>query len=483
MQLLGTHGVRSTRANDDAAKRAEVLRREMARAKHALTTAASYDQRVEATRDHARLARQMHVQAVLALPTGAGCGSLLTKSLVSNVRDNPLVAAEDGDAASWQVPGRGRYDSARDAGGTVLEAEHDQAAAMEAGAAGVQSTGVPGAAELRVSRLESLTIRELLDIKNKFDYRPRGLDLRAFCDAFAADGPDALQGAVRLFLAMDTSGIGAVSWDGFLSYMVQHSAQAVQLREEHRRKNYSILEAPPVGPPPVLALRHPVPLSSVARMAGSKYLLSTSRDGTLAWWDAGSLHPVRTIRAETLGVADGRRGRHWPLATALVHRDCLDRASLLIGSTDRSVLLYDVHSHDPSKYELRGRAPLGAVPLAMAHWEGPSGAAWLSVGDERGRVLTYDTARLTKLARESHPAPPFPRPTLSPEPTSSFLGLHTDWVSAVRWVPHLQSGALVTASLDATLKILDVEQGVVKSTLAGHSHGVHCFQPLDGPQV
>jgi hypothetical protein len=513
--LLGTGAVRSARAIDDAAKRAVLLRREMSGAKHA-------------PREHARLARQARVQAVLAMATSAGCGSLLAKSLVSNVSNNPLVGPGAGGAASMQLPHRGSGDSAQDAGGGggAKRAGPDRAAVAGSGAARAQCIAAPGAAEpatpsaeerasgiigepagpssgepaacsgreaaapgvseLRVSRLESLSMEDLLGIKSKFDRRSGGLDQRAFSDGFATGGPDTLctrDGASRLFSAMDTGGVGAVGWDGFLSFMVQYSAQAVQLRDEHRRKNDSVLEGPPLGPCSAVALRHPVPLSSVAKMAGSKYLVSTSRDGTLAWWDAESLHPVRTLRAETASATGGRRGRHWPLAAALVQRDCLDRTALLIGSNDRSILLFDVHSHDAAKYELKGRAALGCVPLAMAHWEDPSGTAWLSVGDERGCVLNYDSARLTKLARRCHPSPPFPRPTLSPEPISSFHGLHADWVSAVRYVPQLHSGALVTASLDATLKILDVDRGVVRATLAGHSRSVHCFQALDGPQV
>ena len=465
-------------------KRGMVLRRELIRARHALHTATDSSQKLRASRDHERVARQMRVQDVLTMPTSSSGGSWLSNRLASEVVNNPLTMdeARHADDSMWRACMPEANGGSAATGGTATRA-------WAKCGSGKHMAAAKDCADLRASRLESLAMSDLLQIKSVFHEHARKgspvLNLRSFADAFAGDGKAALcrpEEAQQLFSAMDSNSTGFVGWDEFLSYMVQHNAQAVQLREESRRKSYSVLESPPFGPAADIALRHPYPMSGVMRMANSKYLLSTSRDGTLAWWDGETLQPVRTIVAQTCTDAFSRCGSHWPLASTLVLRDCFERTGLLVGSNNRSLLLYDVHSHDPSKYELKGRVPIASVPLAVTYWEERS-AKWVSIGDENGCVLTYDAVHLTDVARRCHPTPPFPRPTLRSDPSASFNRVHTDWVSSVQYVPHLPSGALVSASLDATLKVLDVEQNRVKSTLAGHSRGIHCFHALNGPQV
>eukprot|EP00965_Chrysotila_dentata_P071237 2353672-Pleurochrysis_carterae.AAC.2 len=151
-------------------------------------------------------------------------------------------------------------------------------------------------------------------------------------------------------------------------------------------------------------MRHPVPMSTLVRMSDKRLYLSASRDGTLAWWDATSLKPVRTLKA--LSVARHERaGTRMPLCTAYLPSEACERATLLVGCADRSMLLYDVHSWDAALFEVKGRALLDESPLAIAHWQvhmvGMEGGGG-NVGGERGYPAN--------MARRDPPKPPPPSP-------------------------------------------------------------------------
>lgn len=245
-------------------------------------------------------------------------------------------------------------------------------------------------------------------------------------------------------------------------------------------------------------------------------VLTCSRDGTLALWDGAELRLERVFpNAMYLPRGHSTRspfngGTNDPWISAVLHAP--ERSTVLIGTADRNVLLYDASSWEANRFVPYGRLQLPNEPtiIALAHAAlqteaapvapteleaaqqrravDPFGMAapmslpkrqWrtaLVIGDARGDVSAYDLNAACQFARALYPEAPVRMPKLAP--VVKLAAVHTDWVTEAQYIASSDArvqgggGSLATCSLDRTIALSDLDTCRVKARLSGHSKPV-----------
>lgn len=141
----------------------------------------------------------------------------------------------------------------------------------------------------------------------------------------------------------------------------------------------------------------------------------------------------------------------------------MPKSGRLAASTfNRTIKLYDVNSMDVCG----GASDLENAPFTLDGWyNSRMNTEFVVAGDVAGCVIMYEVVERAEEDKNSDER--FGMSRLWKSRT------HKDWVSGVRYLPEMAN--IVSASLDKTLAVIDLETGRDVRRLLGHTKGVFCM--------
>ncbi|KAL4420053.1 hypothetical protein ABPG77_007492 [Micractinium sp. CCAP 211/92] len=182
--------------------------------------------------------------------------------------------------------------------------------------------------------------------------------------------------------------------------------------------------------------------------------ITGGRGGTLRVWDAASLAPVQALTNGSGWVSD------------CAYLECPAYKRLVVAAHDRTLTWYE-SARTGFEFSARLSCPgaMGA-PLCLAELQRnvvEGGAPRLVWGDTEGSVMLL----------KCDPPPLHTERQLAPGRDFEVLHSgHTDWVTCLQHIPDV---GLVSSSLDSTLRMLDLERGVLAASVGVHRKGVRTF--------
>jgi len=192
----------------------------------------------------------------------------------------------------------------------------------------------------------------------------------------------------HLFMKIDHNSDGLVSWDEFLSYVVQSDKghEASRLMEGAQAR----FEPQPRPPGQREANAHRERIGKVLYIANRNHYITASNDGSVRFWDGTTLQHVHTAY----------NGPSW--INDMAHLPDVSTNKLAVAAADRTIAFYEMSVADPKrKYVLYGRMLLPSLPLCLAAWlQGPA-LPVLGCGDDTGCVHVYDARALVQLVARS----------------------------------------------------------------------------------
>ena len=280
---------------------------------------------------------------------------------------------------------------------------------------------------------DAMNLHQLVELRAAFEQADvdggGSLDVEEFIEAFGSVlGRNMTREKLALlFMKIDANSDGSVDWDEFINFVLLENKAAANAPDAGSSSFRFALPLPQGGNSD-RSERH-AHSGMVERLLvlprGLDKCVSGSRDGTVRVWHTGSLAHLRTVRVSEAWVS------------GLAYFERSNR--IAVSSIDRSLSFLDGSSLEPIGH-LGG---LEASPLCLSAWH-KHGCDRLLVGDDVGAVSLYaaegDTAaqshlRVHRLQRDLR---------------------HDDWVTKVCYYDDLN--ALVSASLDGTVKIGDLER-------------------------
>lgn len=300
------------------------------------------------------------------------------------------------------------------------------------------------------------------------------LTLEEFIAAFARVCDVPIHELAHLFMKIDHNSDGLVSWDEFLSFVIQSEKG----QEASRRMEGAQLEFEPqprfAGPQPNA---HSQRISKILFIPSRNHYVTTANDSSVRVWDGTTLKHLHTAA-----------GSSW--INDMVCLPDLATNKLVVASADRTVSFYEMATADPKRqYALYGRIVLLDLPLCLATWVQGAATPVLGCGDDTGCVSVFDARVLVQLVSRAGEGR---KPLDSGQARKAklyTLKLHSDWVTTITYVPHLH--ALLSSGLDSAIKLTVTRQldahgdGVLSEgelttlhTLRGHTKGVHALVTL-----
>ncbi|CEP03071.1 unnamed protein product (mitochondrion) [Plasmodiophora brassicae] len=283
----------------------------------------------------------------------------------------------------------------------------------------------------------------------------------------------------HLFMKIDANSDGTVDWDEFTHFLLMEN-QA----NEFNDTSFDELVPSPVPEPADNAHHyHRDMIETVLYIPKTDKYVTSSRDGTFKVWNCKDRLHVRTVRC----------GNSWIIGSCLLPRS--NRLAMV--SADLRAHFYDATSielvsrfnDDPvtrnngltfaelrrQQQPQRLQTMLENMPVCVTGIPSPTEDI-MAIGDTMGTITihAFDEkwhACDGAIAECSHDSP-----KCIGVRREAFPGVHTDWVTDIKWIPELD--ALVTSSLDRTVKFLDVErhgQDPVRKKFTGHRKGVYSF--------
>jgi WD40 repeat protein len=216
--------------------------------------------------------------------------------------------------------------------------------------------------------------------------------------------------------------------------------------------------------------------------------VSSSGDGTVKVWDPADMSHRKTLchTAGQVEPIDGTRGSlPTKRVTAFTYMSKCNR--LAVASVDRTVTFYDVKVDLHSMFEMCGRlVNLTHTILTMDYCVkraseksgggtggggGDDAREFLIMGDDGGWLQVLMLGKNWHIC-DGH----LPCHTDGVEKCVKHVfkqHIHTDWVTKVQFVPAFD--AILTCSLDTTMKFCDLERKKVQRTFDRHAKGVYSF--------
>ncbi|KAL1495263.1 hypothetical protein AB1Y20_017123 [Prymnesium parvum] len=271
---------------------------------------------------------------------------------------------------------------------------------------------------------------------------------------------------------IDVDGQGQTTWEELLSFMVLHNQLVSQIRDNGFIASLNTFHQPTGDDSGDRNKPHVAPMMCLVRLPAAYFSCST--DGSICFWDTSTLEPLPKLY-HALDKPSAAK-KMWPLCVTVLPAHSM----VLVGCADRLLQLYDCTSHDLIRHV--GAFPLEREASAMCAWcaagHDPKRmeSEWmLACGDRSGGVVVYRANPLLKRARgrEAASAP------LSALVLAEHTHAHTDWVSCVSFAKHHAQGALISGSLDATIRIQPLLQPEAARTLRGHAKGVNCLAVIE----
>lgn len=390
------------------------------------------------------------------------------------------------------------------------------------------------------SEIDLDSLRKLKDLFGK----DGELDQDAFVEAFGeilGDNLTELQ-LTHLFMKIDANSDGSVDWDEFLNYMFLENQDIADDGDGDGKQeddptaqffpaSYDIFEINNG-----IKKFHKDQLSSLIYIEKTNQLLSASQDGMVRFWHPTTLVHQSGFHTGQLqpNAAMSVRGtlnyeRNW--ITDMSYMSCSNK--LAVSSIDTGVSFYDLQTENR---KLVARIPMErfrhAAPLCLGYFHDTAGhQELLQIGDDGGAVYVYPlqerhwnfdndghvkSNNLDELNAQTGTEDAEERVTVSGEDIdesddlasshfkSSVLGTgnreranntsqalssssrivfrrHTDHVTQVQYIHGLSS--LVTASLDSTLNVFDLERARLKRSFTQHKKAVYSFTWCAGSKV
>mmetsp|Transcript_13415 Transcript_13415/g.44193 ORF Transcript_13415/g.44193 Transcript_13415/m.44193 type:complete len:870 (+) Transcript_13415:164-2773(+) len=295
---------------------------------------------------------------------------------------------------------------------------------------------------------DKINLNELMLLKQRFqeadDDGSGGIELDEFVSSFGSLLGDHLteMQLAHLFMKIDADSNGSVDWDEFTNFMFLEKATEKADPGEDWRYIRQDFADPNTDP---LSVHRDICERVQYLPAADKYI-TAGRDGTFRLWNAADLQHSRTIHNSSSWITDFV---YMPL-----------QRKLAFSSTDRSISFYDINRNS---FDLVGRiytAGQMGVPHCLS----------VAIVHDQDHVLygdTKGTARLLMCGTRENGR------NMRWDDTAVLHKEHKDWVTKVQYVPDLS--AVVTSSLDGTVKVTDFNHRKVRLTCNLHKKGLYSF--------
>ncbi|KAL4440619.1 hypothetical protein ABPG75_003620 [Micractinium tetrahymenae] len=254
----------------------------------------------------------------------------------------------------------------------------------------------------------------------------------------------------QLFMRIDADCGGTIDWQEFINYFFLQRADSSAAdsgddwrlhAEDHWRKEWR-------------GAGHKEAVERVYCCGSLGQYVTGRRGGALRVWNAETLAPVQALA----------NGSGWVTDCAFL--ECPAYKRLVVAAQDRMLTFYEPVR---SSFEFSARMSCPGTmgpPLCLAELQrdmGGGGVPRLVWGDTEGSVMLL----------KCDPPPLHTERQLVPRRDFDVLHSgHTDWVTCLQ---HIPDAGLVSSSLDSTLRLLDLERGVLSATVGVHKKGVRTF--------
>jgi WD40 repeat protein len=320
------------------------------------------------------------------------------------------------------------------------------------------------------------------------------LELDEFVDAFGEVlGPNlTYRELVQMFMKIDANSDGSIDWEEFMNYMLLENQSLSVMRNEHCE--YYNPKIPDSAQPRQNGHSHMITdLKMIAPSRSSEHprYLTSSQDGTVKIWNAGNLNLIGTITGT----------KSW--VTTLAHIDRCERVA--VGNIDRSVIFYDLmRGHDFISTPVSQVSDLKGIPVSMEYLREPN---MLLTGDDQGWLYQYkfteDNWHICNTKMDCHRDDLL---ELQSEQLNSYEGshrskkhnwkelnlkhmkvsshvfdnvslnsaqIHSNSITRMEFIPEMD--ALITSSLDCTIKKFDLEKFRDREVFRHHKKGILSF--------
>lgn len=305
------------------------------------------------------------------------------------------------------------------------------------------------------------------------DDEDEGLELEEFVEAFGNVLGDNLseKELQHMFMKIDANADGSVDWNEFTNFMLMENKGSAETDDENLKfvkMRYCELAEVPRQHQHKEMIDCILFLEKTEREKNDR-LVTASRDGTIRFWSASNFAHLKTVHIS----------QSWINGIAYMPNS----NTIVACSMDRVVSFYDPYSYecisrirDTGTQRYLPFAPI-AVDAAVLHDKDEV----LMLGDDGGNLMVYRMKGKDWHICDGRPGLPCKhslegKPSLHSQNVqlSRLLNLHDDWITKVKYDSQL--GLVITASLDCTIKQIDINKihtaQPIKRTFEGHSKGL-----------
>ena len=262
----------------------------------------------------------------------------------------------------------------------------------------------------------------------------------------------------HLFMKIDANSDGSVDWDEFTNYMFLGNADArdVSTAITAGFNSYYLQIGDTVFDSNNTARElHREPIVRIDLIEKTQQLVTVGRDAVVKLWDPLNLLHHATMK---LSVFQDKGRRAMDQVTASTY---LQSANVLaVATIGNGVSFFDILSDTRKRAAHISAQDLGYATAISLHVSADKAKKYeaFHIGCDDGRV---------------HCFPSVERLLTSGDTAHGEFPVHSDHVTCVEFISDLS--AVVSASLDTTIKVVSVETGQVKRVFSGHKKAVYDF--------
>ena len=269
----------------------------------------------------------------------------------------------------------------------------------------------------------------------------------------------------NLFLMIDADSNGTVTWKEFSNYLfLSEKLTNPNIQDENLREIFpNSIDAP------YSHVRHADAILLIYRLTRrftyyKDIFITAAHDGKLLAWDAGNLQLHNVVLT----------GLDW--ITSVVH---MHHSHRLVVATTSGVKIYDIVNRELFTVRYYDEIPpwllAHATPMALSYYfDEKKVIEYLIIADHDGIVTIYTFYDNGHFPIILDPRNVPPNIQFKDYTKIQRFKHHTDHITYMKYIPGIQ--LLVTASLDSTVKIFEVERvNRVRSTFRGHVKACNGF--------
>ncbi|KAF0688539.1 Aste57867_19855 [Aphanomyces stellatus] len=255
----------------------------------------------------------------------------------------------------------------------------------------------------------------------------------------------------RMFHRIDANSDGSVSWDEWCDFFLMFDQRHINLYRDTHASNFTpadgysgrdVSATPTRQSLIVFILTVFVPME---QLKPAKWLYVTcTRNGVLSLWDPGSLLVLSTLRPESSAT-------QW-----VTHLIALCIPDFVVLSTvDHTIQVIQLSTMEV----ILTLSSLPHAAVAMAAFRNADGEHMIAFGDMGGylNLRTLDQRAWNSIALT----------------TPARYHVHRDWITQVAYLAAYRY--VITASMDSTVKFVNLADGTVQRQFARHRTGVYTF--------